>query len=467
MLRTVAGMAISLMLLAGGPAGAQAPAPGLLREIYQELVEIDTSDATGDTTRAAEAMAARLRAGGLAPADVQVIVPPGGPKKGNLVARLRGTGAKKPLLLLAHIDTVNAKREDWQRDPFKLIEENGYFHARGAADNKAMAAALVSIMIELKQQNARPERDLIIALTADEEIIPSQFSGIEYLIKNHRPLIDAELALNEGGGGLFDKNGKPLYHGIQAGEKVFQTYRLEVTNPGGHSARPSKDNAIYHLAAGLARLAEHDFPFKLLPVTRSYFERAAAFESGQMAADMKGILTDPPDAQALARIGNAPRFNALIRTTCVATMLDAGHATNALPQRARAVVNCRVLPGESVDEVQKTLARVLANDKISIAPDGAPVLSPPPPLTPEIMRPVNEITASLWPGVPVVPTLSAGATDGRFLANIGIPTYGITGQFRDADGNGVHGLNERIRVKSFYEGHQFLNRLIRALAAAR
>lgn len=464
-IRLIAALAAAAFIYAT-PATAQAAEQKLLRAIYQELVEIDTSDASGDTTRAAEAMAARLRAGGIPAADIRVIVPPGGPKKGNLVARLRGSGAQKPLLLLAHIDVVNAKREDWQRDPFKLIEENGYFYARGAADDKAMAAALVAIMIQLKQQNYRPNRDLILALTADEEIIPSQFSGIEYLIKNHRDLIEAELALNEGGGGQFDKNGKPLYHGIQAGEKVFQTYRLEVTNPGGHSARPSRDNAIYHLAEGLARLARYDFPFKLLPVTRAYFERAAEFEPGQLGADMKAILREPPDPQALARIGDSPRFNALTRTTCVATMLDAGHATNALPQRARAVVNCRVLPGEAVDEVQKTLARVFANDKISITPDGAAVLSPPPPLTPGIMRAVSEISASMWPGVPVIPTMSAGATDGRFLANIGIPTYGVTGQFRDADGGGVHGLNERIRVKSFYEGHQFLDRLVRALAPA-
>jgi acetylornithine deacetylase/succinyl-diaminopimelate desuccinylase-like protein len=466
MTRKIAALAIFVALSAADLAGAQAPEQKLLREIYQELVEIDTTDASGDTTRAAEAMAARLKAGGIPSSDIQVIAPPGAPKKGNLVARLRGTGLKKPLLLLAHIDVVNAKREDWQRDPFKLIEENGYFYARGAADDKAMASALVAIMIQLKQQNVRLNRDLILALTADEEIVPSQFSGIEYLIKNHRNLIDAELALNEGGGGLLDKNGKPLYHGIQAGEKVFQTYRLEVTNPGGHSARPSKDNAIYHLAEGLARLAKHDFPFKLLPVTRSYFERAAEFETGQLGADMKAILRDPPDAQALARLSGMPGFNAQIRTTCVATMFDAGHATNALPQRARAVVNCRVLPGESVDEAQKTLVRVFADDKIAITPDGAAVLSPPPPLTPEIMRAVNEISARMWPGVPVIPTLSAGATDGRFLANIGIPTYGITGQFRDADGGGVHGLNERIRVKSFYEGHQFLDRLVRALVLA-
>lgn len=465
--RSLCWLAPLLAAVGAVPAAAQLPAPPLLRAIYSELVGIDTSDLSGNTTRAAEAMAARLRAGGIAPADVRVIVPPGGPKKGNLVARLRGSGARKPLLLLAHIDTVNAIPESWRRNPFSLVEENGYFYGRGAADNKAMAAALVAIMIDLAQQNARPDRDIILALTADEEIIPSPFSGIEYLIRNHRALIDAELALNEGGGGLLDAAGRPLYLGIQAGEKVFQTYRLETTGPGGHSARPLKDNAIYHLAAGLARLAQHDFPPALLPVTRSYFERAAGFETAAVAADMKAILQDPPDAQALARLSAMPRFNALLRTTCVATMLDAGQATNALPQRARAVVNCRVLPGEAVDEVHRTLVRVLANERIAVKPDGEAVLSPPPPLTPEIMGAVTAAAADLWPGVPVVPTLSAGATDGRFLANIGIPTYGVTGQFRDADGGGVHGLNERLRVQSFYEGHRFLDRLVRALAGVR
>ncbi len=437
----------------------------LLREIYQELVEINTTDSAGDTTLAAQAMAARLRAGGIPAADIQIIVPPGGPKKGNLVARLRGTGAKKPLLLLAHIDVVEALREAFKRDPFKLIEEDGYFYARGAADNKAMAAALVANVIRMKQEGPAPNRDIIIALTADEEIIPSQFSGIEYLLKNHRNLIDAELALNEGGGGRIDRSGKYVYHGILAAEKVFQTYHLETTNPGGHSSRPSKDNAIYHLADGLARLAKFDFPFKLTPVTRAYFERAAALESGQVAADMKAILLDPPDPQALARLSRVPAHNAQFRTTCVATMIDAGHATNALPQRARAVVNCRVIPGDPVPEVEKTLVRVLANDKISVKPDGVAVLAPPAPLTPDIMRPVEQIAAQMWPGVPVIATMATGATDGRFLANAGIPTYGITGQFRDADGGGVHGLNERLRVKSLYEGHEFLYRLIKALSS--
>jgi acetylornithine deacetylase/succinyl-diaminopimelate desuccinylase-like protein len=441
------------------------PAQTVLREVYQELVEINTTDSVGDTTQASRAMAARLKSAGFSDSDMQVIVPPGGPKKGNLVARLKGTGAKKPILLLAHIDVVEAKREDWERDPFKLVEENGYFYARGAADDKAMAAAFVANLMRMKQERFVPNRDIILALTADEEIIPSQWSGIEYLLKNHRNLIDAALALNEGGSGRLDGAGKPLYHAIQAGEKVFQTYRLEVTNPGGHSARPTRDNAIYHLAGGLSRLGQFDFPFTLNPVTRAYFERMAQFESGQTAADFKAILREPPDPQALARIASRPEQNSTVRTTCVATMLDAGHATNALPQRARAVVNCRVLPGESVDEVQKTLVRVLANDRIKVTPDGAPVLSPAPPLTTEIMQPVEQITAQLWPGIPVIPQMSAGATDGRFLNNAGIPTYGISGMFRDPDGNGVHGLNERLRVKSLYEGQEFLYRLVKALSS--
>ena len=468
-LLTAALLTAALLTLGAATAQAQPLTPDQtqLRAIYQELVEINTTDSAGDTTQAARAMAAHLKAAGFADADLHIIVPPGGPKKGNLVARLTGSGSsgKKPLLLLAHLDVVEAKREDWQRDPFKLIEENGYFYARGAADDKAMAAVFVANLIRMKRERFVPNRDIILALTADEEIIPSKFSGVEYLLRHHRPLIDAALALNEGGSGLLDQSGRPVYHAIQAGEKVFQTYRLEVTNPGGHSARPSKDNAIYHLAGGLARLGQFDFPFKLNGITRAYFERAAALERGQLAADMRAILREPPDADALARLTGMPQFNPMFRTTCVATMLDAGHATNALPQRARAVVNCRILPGEPVDEVQKTLARVMANDKISITPDGSAVLSPPPPLTPEIMEPVEAITAQMWPGVPVIPAMLVAATDGRFLNNAGIHTYGVSGMFRDPDGSGVHGLNERLPVKALYEGHEFLHRLVQALSA--
>lgn len=439
---------------------ALTPEQKQLREIYQELVEINTTDSTGSCTVAVTAMAARLKAGGYSDAEMQIIVPPGGPAKGNLVARLKGSGASKPLLLLAHVDVVEAKRADWVRDPFKLIEENGVFYARGASDDKAMAAVFVANMIRYKRERLAAKRDIILALTCDEEIIPSKFDGLEYLLKNHRNLIDAELALNEGGSGLLDKNEKPLRHGIQVGERVFQSYQLEVTNPGGHSARAPRDNAIYHLADGLSRLGKFDFPFKLSATTRLFYERMSRIETGQTAADMQAILRDPPDRDALERLYTiSPEHNSTVRTTCVATMLEAGHATNALPQRARAVVNCRVLPGESVDAVRDTLVRVLADDKIKITPMGEPVLSPPPPMTPAIMQAVESISNDMWPGVPVVPTMSVASTDGRFLNNAGIWTYGVSGMFAGAEGNGIHGLNEHLRAKSLYEGLEFLYRL--------
>ena len=456
---------ISLLAL---PAFAQVTAPTpaqrQLREIYKELVEINTTDSAGSCTAAVEALAARLKEGGIPAADVQILVPPGGPKKGNLVARYRGSGAKKPLMLLGHVDVVEAKREDWARDPFKLVEENGYFYARGALDDKAMASVFAANLIRYRQEGYRPERDINLVLTCDEEIIPSRFSGIEYLLKHHREKIDAEFALNEGSSGLLDNSGNYVRMGIQAGEKIFQTYQLEVTNPGGHSSRPVKDNAITHLASGLARLGAYDFAFRLSDTTRAYFERMSRIETGRDAADMKAILRDPPDAEAIARLSVNPTNNATFRTTCVATMLEAGHATNALPQRARATVNCRILPGESVEEVTGTLVRVLANDRIMVAPTHAPTLSPAPPLTREILGPVEAVSAQMWPGVPVVPALLIAATDGRFTNNAGIPTYGLSGMFRDPDGSGVHGLDERIRVRSLYEGHEFLYRVVKLYA---
>ena len=470
-MKTFCGVLAAALGLSPAPqASAQAPTSAQrdLREIYKELVEINTTDSAGSCTEGAQALAARLKAAGLPAQDVQVIVPPDGPKKGNLVARYRGTSSKKPVMLLGHLDVVEAKREDWQRDPFRLIEENGYFYARGAADDKAMVAVFAANLIRYRREGYRPERDLIQVATCDEEIIPSKFSGIVYLLKNHRDLIDAEFALNEGGVGLLDKNGKYLRMSVQAGEKVFQTYQLEVTNPGGHSAFPVKDNAITHLAGGLARLGAYDFPFKLSATTRAYFERMSSIETGQTAADMKAILREPPDAEAIARLSAAnPLNNSTFRTTCVATMLDAGHATNALPQHARATVNCRILPGESVAEVQQTLARVMADDKIRITPTHEPTLSPPPPLSPEIIGPIERVSAQMWPGMPVVPTLLAGATDGRFTINAGIPTYGVSGMFRDPDGAGVHGLNERIRVRTLYEGHEFLYRLVKLYGGGR
>ncbi|GAC1347507.1 MAG: M20/M25/M40 family metallo-hydrolase [Myxococcales bacterium] len=465
---------ITVALVVGGlPIGARAqevartPEQQRLRDIYRELIEINTTESSGSCTAAAEAMAARLKAAGLPAEQMQIIAPPGQPKKGNLVARLRGTGGKKPLLLLAHVDVVEAKREDWQRDPFKLVEENGYFYARGAFDDKAMAAVLVANLARYQREGYRPARDLILALTCDEEIVPSGYDGVDFLLKNHRALIDAEFALNEGGAGFLDKDGKYVHMTIQAAEKVFQSYRLEVTNPGGHSSLPVKDNAITHLAVGLARLGAYDFPVKLTPITRGYFERLAKLVSGQQAADIRAALRTPPAPAALSRLMQDRNANAQIHTTCVATMLEAGHATNALPQRARAVVNCRILPGEPVEEVQKTLVRVLADDKIVVTPIGTATLSPPSPLVPEIVEPTEQVSAELFPGVPVLPAMLAGATDGRFLDNAGIPTYGICGMFRDPDGSGVHGLNERIRVKSLYDGQEFLYRVVKRIGGGR
>lgn len=453
-------------VVAGATHGAElSPVQKQMREIYQELVETNTTNSTGSCTVAANKVARRLKAAGYKDADLHLIVPPGGPAKGNLVARIKGDGSKKPLLLLAHIDVVEANRADWVRDPFKLVEEDGMFYARGASDDKAMAASFVANMIRYKKEKLAPKRDIVMALTCDEEMVPSKFDGAEYLFNHHRALIDAEIALNEGGGGLLDKQGKPVRHGIQAGEKIYQSFQLEVTNPGGHSSAPYRDNAIYHLAEGLSRLGRFAFPFKLSDVTRSYYERMSTVEQGQVAADMKAILSDPPDAAALERLyAVSPVHNSTVRTTCVATRVDAGHADNALPQRARATVNCRILPDEKVDDVQATLQRVLADDQIKITRIGEGLSAPMPPLTPTLMKAVEEISNDMWPGVPVIPTMSTGGTDGRFLNSGGIWTYGISGMFAGPEGSGAHGLNEHIRVKSLYDGQEYLYRLAKRLA---
>lgn len=428
------------------------------REIYKELVEINTTDSVGDNTKAAEAMAARFRSAGFPAEDVQVLSP--APRKGNLIVRYRGTGEKKPLLLLAHLDVVEARREDWSFDPFEFREIEGYFYGRGTADDKAMAAIFVSNLLRFKKEGVRPTRDIILALTADEE--GGDHNGVDWLLKNHRPQIDAEFALNEGGGGQI-KNGKYVLNAVQASEKVFQTYVLEVKNPGGHSSRPTKENAIYRLAEGLAKLGKHDFPVTLNEVTTTYYERMAALESGQRAADMKAVIRRPPPSAVVSRLAVSPYDNAQLRTTCVATMLTGGHAENALPQTARATVNCRVLPGESITEVQAALVRVLGDEKISVTPLAPAKPSDPSPLRPEVMGPIEKITNDMWPGIPVVPVMSTGATDGLYLRNAGIPTYGVSGIFSDVDDSRAHGKDERLGVKQFYEGLEFLYRLTKAL----
>ena len=458
------------LLLYCNVASAQPQAPEadrkLFREIYQELVEINTTDSVGDNTQAAQAMAARLKAAGFTDAEMQVVVPPGAPKKGNLVARLRGTGAKKPLLLLAHIDVVEAKREEWERDPFKLVEEGGYFYARGSVDDKAMASIFVANMIRYKKQGYRPERDLILALTADEELgSTSKWNGANWLVKYNRALIDAEFGLNEGGGGEL-KGGKPLLNRVQAAEKVSVHFRLEVKNPGGHSSRPRPDNAIYELSEGLAKFGKFHFPVKLNETTRIYFSRSAQFQSGQAADDMRAVARDTPDPEAAARLSQSPTYNSTLRTTCVATRLDGGHANNALPQTARATVNCRILPDDPVEGVLKTIQQVVG-DKVTVTRMSEPVPSAPSALRPEVMGPIEKVTGEFWPGVPVVPAMSTGATDSRFMRNGGIPMYGVSGLFLDQDDNRSHGLNERMPVKSLYDGHEFLYRLVKELAGGK
>jgi len=397
---------------------------------------------------------------------VKVLTP--APRKGNLVARLRGTGARKPILLLAHLDVVPAIPADWSIDPFKFTENDGYYYGRGTGDDKYMAASFVANLIRYRQEGYKPDRDIIVALETDEEILDRNALGIQWLLKNHRDLIDAELALNEGGGvGL--KNGRPIRNSVQTSEKVSLTYTLEVKNRGGHSSQPRKDNAIYHLAEGLVRLSKFSFPFKLNETTRVYFERTADLEGDQTAADIRSVISGRPDPASLSlvRLSANPAYNAQLRTTCVATMLEAGHAYNALPQLARASVNCRIMPGDPVEEVKATLVRVLADDQISVTQIGEPVLSAPSALHEEIMGTIGKLSAEFWPGVPIVPTMSAGATDGSYLRNAGIPTYGHSGLASDVDDVRAHGKDERVLVKSFFDGQEYLYRLVKMLSGGR
>jgi acetylornithine deacetylase/succinyl-diaminopimelate desuccinylase-like protein len=435
----------------------------LALDVYKELVEINTVTATGDIAKAAEAMGARLRAAGFAEDDVHVFSP--APHKGNLVARFRGTGARKPILLVAHIDVVPASREDWSMDPFKLIEQDEYFYARGSGDDKYMAASFIANLIRYKQEGYKPERDIIVALETDEEILDRDALGIQWLLKNHRDLIDAEFALNEGGGvGL--KDGKPIRNSVQTSEKVSLSYALTVKNKGGHSALPVKDNAIYRLAAGLTRLAAFSFPVNLNETTRTYFERTAQMEGGQLADDLRVVLSGQTDPASVpvARLSANPSYNAQLRTTCVATMLEGGSAVNALPQLATAKVNCRIMPGEPVDGVKATLERVPADDQIVVTQIDQPTLSAPSALSDNIIGPITKLSAEFWPGAVVLPIMSAGATDGSYLRNAGIPTYGHSGLAGDVGESRAHGRDERILVKSFFDGDEYLYRLVKALS---
>lgn len=445
------------------PAAAQStlgPHEQVARDIFKELVEINTSDSVGDNTRAAEAVANRLRAEGFPAEDVQVLAP--APRKGNLVARLRGSGRGKPILLLAHLDVVEARREDWSLDPFTFTEKDGYFYGRGTSDDKYMAAMFVANLIRLKRERFQPGRDIIVALTADEE--GGDYNGVRWLLETHRNLIDADFCINEGGDGV-SKQGRRIYQDVQAAEKVYQSFRLESKNPGGHSSLPSKDNAIYHLAGALVRLSQLDFPVELNEVTRRYFERAAALETGETARDMRAVAAEGPDLAAASRLSAAlPLHNAQLRTTCVATMLEGGHAENALPQTARATVNCRMMPGSDPARVQHVLEDAVADPKVTVTPIGQARPSAPSVLRPDVIAAIEQVTEQLWPGVAVIPTMSTGATDGLALRNAGIPTYGISGVFFDINENTSHGRDERVGAADFYAGLEFQYQLARRLA---
>jgi len=448
-------------------AQSEAPSPdrALARDILRELVEINTTDSLGNTPRAARAMARRLVAAGFPLADVRVLIGPDA-KHGNLVARYRGTGTGgRPIIGFAHLDVVPARRADWSVDPFTFLEQDGYFYGRGTTDDKVGDAILVADFIRLKRAGFKPRRDLIIVLTGDEE---TAGSCIGWLVNKHRDLIDAEFALNTDAGGGVLRDGRRVMFAVQASEKVYATYALEATDKGGHSSLPRPaDNPVYRLAPALGRLAAYQFPVKLNEVSRGFFERSAALETGALAEDMRGVLKDAPDSAAVAHLSAVPFYNSKLRTTCVATMMEAGHAENALPQSARATVNCRILPGEPAAEVTATLERLAADDRIALRTVYAPIPSGPSPLTPAIMGPIERLVAEQFPNVPIVPVMEAGATDGLFLRNAGIPTYGVSAVFEEQNDVRAHGRDERLRVQSFYEALEFWYRMMQAYASDR
>jgi len=443
----------------------------LSRDIFQELVEINTTDSVGNNTRAAEAMAKRLLDAGFPAADVVVLGP--NARKGNMVARLRGSGAKKPVLILGHLDVVEARREDWTTDPFQFIEKDGYFYGRGTQDMKVDDAILVTTFIRLKREGYRPDRDLILALTSDEE--GGNFNGVEWLLKNHRDLVDAAFALNNDAGGVTTANGKVVNVDIEASEKQYADYQLTSLNPGGHSSLPTPDNAIYHLSDALSRLEHSPFPVELNSVTRTYFERRAPLENPQTRADMNAVLHHPPDPAAVERLSREPRYNSMLRTTCVATRLSAGHANNALPQTAQAIVNCRILPGHTPEETRQTLIRVFHDPKVEVkyvgaigsvhAPDskGFPTVLPPP----EVLGPLEKVVGEMWRSPqrvpPVIPEMETGASDSIYTVAAGIPSYGFNGVAIDQDDVRAHGKDERVRVSSYFDGVEFCYRFLKAM----
>lgn len=445
---------VSIVLLASASSPGSPPATdykALAHDIFRELIEINTSTSIG-CTKAAEAMALRFRAAGFDTTQIQIVGPH--PDHMNLVVRLRGTGALKPLLLIGHLDVVEARREDWSSDPFVFLEKDGYFYGRGTSDMKSNVAELVTTFVRLKQERFLPDRDLILALTEDEE--GGNFNGVDWLIKNRRDLIDAEFCINGEGGGGNAKNGKPQTLSIQTAEKVFLSFHLDVTNPGGHSSVPMKENAIYRLAEALVRLSKLEFPVHLNETTRIFFETTARMETGPMKQDLEALTRLPLDTAAAARIGNAvPYYRSMMRTTCVATMLTGGHAENALPQLARTTVNCRMLPDETIESVREAIRTTIADPQVTITPITARSVCPLSPIRSDLWKSIVAVTARMWPAVLVTPVMSTGASDGRFLQQAGIPTYGFDGFFYDVEENRAHGRDERIGVKEFYDGVDF------------
>ncbi len=442
----------------------------LAHDIFQQLIEINTTDSVGSVTAASKAMQQRLLDAGFSQEDMYL----GGPndRKENLVVRYRGTGQRKPILFIGHLDVVEARPSDWTTDPFKFIEKDGYYYGRGTQDMKDGDATLVTTLIRLKQEGYKPDRDLIVALTADEE--GGKSNGVDWLVKSHRDLIDAEYVLNPDGGGVDLDHGKAVSMDVDATEKLYGDYQLTVTNPGGHSSLPVPDNAIYHLADALVRLQKFAFPFELNAVTRAYFERLSTLETGQKAADLKAITQSTPDPAAIARLSQNPEWNSMMHTTCVATRLQAGHANNALPQLAQANVNCRILPGHSLEEIRRELIKIFDDPKVTVryvndagevfdvAPDRKQL--PPPPLNPELMSAIKQLTEKFWPGTPVIPTMSTGASDSVYTNAAGMPSYGVSGIAIETDDVRAHGKDERLPIESFYRGVDFYYQLAKMLS---
>jgi acetylornithine deacetylase/succinyl-diaminopimelate desuccinylase-like protein len=450
-----------LLLLSGSLSAQEADPRALERDLLKQLIEINTSDSARQTRRAAQAMADRLIAGGIPRKDVQVIET--SPGIANLVARYRGRGGEaKPILLMAHIDVVDARKEDWSVDPFTFRKDDGYYYGRGTTDNKAGAAMLVANFLRYKREGFVPRRDLIIVLTGDEE---TTSEGIQTLVNKHRQLVDADFALNTDGGGGELRDGKAVGFSVQTAEKVYLTYQLEVRNKGGHSSVPEKDNAIYRLTNALNRLAGFEFPVRLNETTRATLTQGAANQPRQLAAEMRAVARNADPAAARRLSASAPYYNALLRTTCVATRLFAGHADNALPQVARATVNCRLLPDHPPDSAEATLRRVLGDTAIHLRRDREPTLSPPSPLRSDVMQPVTALAKKMWPGVVIVPEMSTGATDGLYVRNAGIPVYGVAAVFERIDDIRAHGRDERIGVKAYHDAAKYWYELVKTLAA--